>query len=405
MHDRVLAVLKGETPDCLPFIDRLELWYTSHSLAGTLPEEFRGMSLTEVHRAVGIGQQMFLTPNSFKLRGVEIISSFEGETVYREIDPVVDSFLDDISERVSRERAGVTVTELVTPAGRLTIRHAISDGMIASGASPYMTEHPIKDEADYKIIEYLIERAEYVSRYERLHEEQAKLGDIGYVVPLLPRIPFQQILLDYLGEVPLFYALYDDPESIRRLMALFDQQLVEILERLADLPVRYVEFPDNLHALMTNPRLFMEYCLPYYQRYTEILHGQGKKAGSHTDGDVQPLLGLLAESGLDVCESFSPAPLTACTFEEAWNAWRDGPIIWGGIPSPILEARTSESDFRDYVRRLLEMVRGRPIILGVGDLVLGNNLIERVQYIAEQVEALPPGTDGELARELSNSLR
>ena len=27
-----------------------------------------------------------------------------------------------------------------------------------------------------------------------------------------------------------------------------------------------------------------------------------------------------------------------------------------------------------------------PIIIGVGDMVLGNNLIERVGYIAEQVE-------------------
>ncbi len=35
----------------------------------------------------------------------------------------------------------------------------------------------------------------------------------------------------------------------------------------------------------------------------------------------------LAECGLDVCESFSPDPLTECTFEEAWQAWQDGPII------------------------------------------------------------------------------
>jgi hypothetical protein len=36
---------------------------------------------------------------------------------------------------------------------------------------------------------------------------------------------------------------------------------------------------------------------------------------------------------------------------------------------------------------LLEIVGAGPIILGVGDLVMGNNLIARVQYIAEQVEA------------------
>jgi hypothetical protein len=38
------------------------------------------------------------------------------------------------------------------------------------------------------------------------------------------------------------------------------------------------------------------------------------------------------------------------------------------------------------VQRLLETVGNRPIILGIGDMVMGDNLIERVQYIAYQVE-------------------
>jgi hypothetical protein len=87
-----------------------------------------------------------------------------------------------------------------------------------------------------------------------------------------------------------------------------------------------------------------------------------------------------------VCESFSPEPLTECAFEEAWETWQNGPLIWGGVPSPILEERTSEADFQDYIHRLLEIIGNRKIILGVGDMVLGNNLIERVEYIAKEVE-------------------
>jgi hypothetical protein len=139
---------------------------------------------------------------------------------------------------------------------------------------------------------------------------------------------------------------------------------------------------------MTNPRLFARYCLPDLQQYAEILHGQGKKAGSHTDGDVGPLLALLRESGLDVCESVSPFPLTSSTLEAIWNAWQGGPIIWGGIPSPILEEeRTDEVSFRRFVSDLLQLVGSGPIILGVGDLVMGNNSLDRVKYVAEQVEA------------------
>jgi hypothetical protein len=95
--------------------------------------------------------------------------------------------------------------------------------------------------------------------------------------------------------------------------------------------------------MMTNPNLFRQYCLPQYQKYTGMLHGQGKKAGSHTDGNLKPLVELLPESGLDVCESFTPQPLTELSFEEAWEKWRNGPLIWGGIPSDLLN-RISASE-------------------------------------------------------------
>ncbi|NWG75949.1 MAG: hypothetical protein HXY24_15330, partial [Rubrivivax sp.] len=109
----------------------------------------------------------------------------------------------------------------------------------------------------------------------------------------------------------------------------------------------------------------------------------------HTDGNLKRLLSMLADSGLDVCESFSPAPLTECTFDEAWQVWREkGPMIWGGIPSPILEPQTNESEFFAIVDHVLEAARQRPMILGIGDFVMPNNLIERVRMIAERVEEL-----------------
>ena len=111
------------------------------------------------------------------------------------------------------------------------------------------------------------------------------------------------------------------------------------------------------------------------------------KMCSHTDGNLKPILNLLPDSGLDVCGAFSPFPLSECSFEEAWEAWDGGPIIWGGIPSPILEADTSEQDFKAHVKNLLDLVGSKPIIIGIGDQVMPDSLIERVQYIARKVES------------------
>lgn len=406
IYSRVAAVLKGEKPDRLPFIDRLELWFTTHRLAGTLPQEFQardtaspmvasvqmarpqdysGLSLSDIHRAVGMGQQVFETLYARRLPGAELIVRLEGETIYRETDPVVDYFprLYDI---LPSDRPGVTVAEVITPVGKLTMRSQLVPDMVESGTLPYMQEHPIKDESDYRVLEYLVERAEYVPKHDKVHREQAEMGNIGFVLPLLTRVPFQRLLLDFVGEVPLFFMIHDTPRLIERMVALLDELIVDDIRRVADFTGLYVQFPDNVDGVITNPALFKTYSLPYYQRYADLLHGQGKKVGSHTDGNLKPILSLLAESGLDVCESFSPAPLTACTFGEAWEAWQDGPIIWGGIPSPLLQQRTPECEFRRYVQHVLETVGERPIILGVGDMVMGNNLIERVRYIADRVE-------------------
>ena len=62
IHDRVTAVLAGEKPDRIPFVDRMELWYQSKTQEGALPDEYRGMSLNEVHEAVGMGRQKFTVP-------------------------------------------------------------------------------------------------------------------------------------------------------------------------------------------------------------------------------------------------------------------------------------------------------------------------------------------------------
>ena len=385
VHERVDAVLRRQMPDRLPFIDRLEVWYRVHSRAGTLPEQYGGLSVTEIHRRVGIGQQVYLVPYAYKMHGVEVVARFNGEEFFHEHEPVMEFFC-GISELAGYEKAGITEIELITPRGRLKATHELLPENILSGTEPYLKEHLIKSEDDFRTLEYILEKQEYVPRYEKVAQEQARLGDIGYVVPMTPRVPFQQILLEYLGEISLFYALSDSPQQVERLMHVLDIQITEILHHLSDLDYLYIEFPDNLHGLMTNPRLFAKYSLPYYQRYCEILHAQGKVAGSHTDGNVKPLLSLLAESGLDVCESFSPAPLTACTFEEAWNAWQTHPLIWGGFPSPILEERTPESEFQRYVQDVLDLVQGKLIILGVGDMVMGHNSIERVRYIVEQIE-------------------
>jgi hypothetical protein len=390
MYPLALAAMNRQQTGRLPFITRLETWYKAHTRTNSLPADYRGLSLDEVHQAVGVGRLRFMVPYALRLRGVEVRATRDGQEIYRAYEPEIENF-PGMWDYVANDRPGITVSELVTPVGKLHLQHLLVQENVITGTDPYLKEHLIKDEADFHTVEYILERAEFVGHFDELVAEQKRLGLDAFVVPLVHRIPFQQVLLEYLGEAPLFYALHDNPRAVERLLDLLDEQLTVILKQLETLQVPYVEFPDNLHGMMTNPKLFQRYCLPHLQRYTGLLHAQGKRAGSHTDGDVKPLLKLLAMSGLDVCESVSPAPLTPATIEEIWDAWQAGPVIWGAIPTPILEERTPEDEFRAYIERLLHLVGRGPIILGLVDLCMRHNSIERVKYIAARLQgqALP----------------
>ena len=378
-------------PSGIPFIGRMDFWYRGLTFQDKMPEPYRGMSLSEIHKAIGFGQEDWLCPCAYKYRNMELVMYHEGQEILHEYEPEI-SFFPDLWGKIPVDRAGETTTELITPSGKLVCKHRFLEESIRSGTTrPQLVERPIRSPDDFRVYAYMIEHAEFVPRFDAFFKRAEELDGMGYLVPVLNRVPFQSLLIDAIGEIPLFYALHDTPELVDRLIRVIDIQIMDMLEHLSGFAVPYVEFCDNLEGSMTNPRLFKKYLIPYYQRYSETLHRQGKKLGSHTDGDLKKLVALLSESGLDVCESFTPAPITDCTFEEAWATWGKGPLIWGGIPSYYLEAQVPEEEFQKYIESLLMLVQDRPVILGIGDAVMCNNDIERVHWIAQRLGEIRSG--------------
>jgi hypothetical protein len=386
MHDRVLAVIQGRKPDRIPFCDRLELWHTALIRQNRLPADFDGLSLNESHRKAGIGQLKFVRPHDFRLNGVELTISVDNEEVSRETAPECQGW-PLMQELVQTDRPGSTVFEFVTPVGKISLRQVVLPEAVAWSETCYTAENPIKEPEDFDTVRWIIEHMDVIPRFDRIRAGEAEVGDFGFVVPKLERIPFQEVLIDLVGELNTFYVLNDNPSYIHKLLAAIDELRVKTAAVLSNLDSPYVEFVDNVTGHMTNPKLFAEYAIPEYQRYCELYHAQGKRVGSHFDGELRPLLGQLRDTGLDVIESISPAPLTECTFDELWQSVGGGPpLMWGVIPSPLLEESTPEAELHEFVDHVLETVNGAPIILGVSDMVLGNNLIERVEWCARRIK-------------------
>jgi len=50
---RIFMAARGELPDMLPYVPRIDLWYNANSMAGTIPEKHRGHTQNEISRAEG----------------------------------------------------------------------------------------------------------------------------------------------------------------------------------------------------------------------------------------------------------------------------------------------------------------------------------------------------------------
>lgn len=380
-RQRIEATLKGDPCDRIPWATRLDIWHTAATRSGLLPDAFRDVDLMEIHRQLGIGRQSYALAALMKLNGVDVSVEFEGEIIRRESNPTMNFPVP--REYVPATKAGDTRVLFDTPAGRSLVLFRTTETSVREAEMPFLVHHILKDDDDYEVVRWILDHAEYIPFTKVFERMETLIGDLGFTIPVLGRIPFQSVMLDYMGEVRTAYALADDPRKLDDLQEALGQHAWRILEIGLDFPSPMVEFTDNLEGMVTSPRLFEKHCIPFLQEAADMVHGRGKLLGSHMDGNMKPLVHLISECGMDVVESFSPAPLTPLTFEAAWEAWRGKLLIWGAIPSPIFEPHVSQVDFERWIDRMLAVLNGdMRIILGIGDQAIGPTLTDRIRYVS-----------------------
>jgi uroporphyrinogen-III decarboxylase len=141
---------------------------------------------------------------------------------------------------------------------------------------------------------------------------------------------------------------------------------------------------------MTPPKLFERYITPYYQKIAPQLHARGKLLAYHADDDSKAILRQVKDAGFDMAECFATAPLVTVTLREARQAWGSDVIIFGGVPSIILEEDVmTDAAFETYMQDVFRTIApGDAFILGVADNVMPRSKIERVERITQLVDEL-----------------
>lgn len=362
-RQRILAILEGKTPDRIPWIPRLQIWYEANRRAGTLPGPYQHSSLREVERSVfgGTAARDAIIYRT-ELRGVEVRTHVLGEME--------------------------TLIEYVTPVGTVTSRLRGTERLRQQGIQDREMEFLLKRREDYPIVEYLVEHTFYVPAYDEYERYDKEVGEDGYPMVNCGDCPMHYWMRALAGYDQAYYHLNDYPQTVERLVGVLTDCFRERLwKHLIESPARLLMHGHHLSSQMTPPWLFEKFILPYYQELTPRTKAAGKVVALHADNDTRLILAQIERAGFGMVECFATSPLVPTTLAEARAAWGDRVIIFGGVPSTILEAPYTDEQFEHYMDDLFRTIApGKAFILGIADNAMPGSQIERIERITRMVQ-------------------
>jgi uroporphyrinogen-III decarboxylase len=359
-RERILAILKGEQPDQVPWFGDLDYWANSLIKRGLKPEGFIGSDdYISWHRELGVG---------FYLQGY-----FPYKQIFN------NCTINEWNEGAKRFK------EIITPIGSVRecweyIPTSFSEGPI---------EHFMKTEEDIPVMKFIYENTRFEPDYEFAKLRKQQVQDQGVVLCYLPKSPFMHLMALEAGVVAVTIAALTMPDEFQELLSTMKIAFDQAAQIAVDSPAEVLMIPENLSSEMVGPELFRLYMYDYQKEWTSKIKDAGKYSFIHIDGTLGGLLHEEAAVGFSVLEALTPYPVGDLKFEDLAGVCGDSKsIIWGGIPGVYFTASVSDDEFERHLKKLLAIMITTPrYVLGVADQVPPDGLESRVMRVAELVNA------------------
>jgi hypothetical protein len=358
-RERVLAVLRHEAVDRVPWFGDLDYWATSLIHRGERPAGFTESSdYLAWHRELGVG---------FYLQGWFPMKL-----------GVTGGDVGDRDDGVKRERT------IHTPKGTLRERWEWS----AQTFSWAPEERLVKSIDDLRIYRWVAEHADWSADYAYAARRGPQIGDQGVLLGYLHHSPLMQMVALDAGIEFVAVTDADDPDLLASTLAAWAEALVPAQRIAIESPAEVLMIPDNLSSEVVGTRLFERYLRPYYETWTPRVRDAGKPSCVHLDGTLRGLLAQVGGCGFTFVEAMTPAPVGDVPVS-AWPSFRGGSdvVYWGGIPGAYFSPVVSDAEFERHVRETLSVMRAdRRMVLGVADQVPPDALERRVRRVADLVD-------------------
>ena len=391
----MMDVIRGSAAAFVPFAPRLDIWYRSNKLRGTLPDKYKNASLGDVIDDLQIGYNTMIpdfleydSESDYIHRGIGLLTSATSNT-----HKVAFSNVDVTSEQTSK---GLLVT-YTTPFGKVSNITRLDDEMKSQGiTAAAVVEHTIKSVDDYKAVQYIFENAQVLPDYDRFSRFQEKVGERGIAVCLgnLRESGIRFINMELMKYEDAVFGMFDHPDEFMSLRKTLDIFLDNLYDVAINSPADVINVGAHFDATLTPPPFFKKYVLPRLIKYSNAIHSKGKFMASHTDSENKGLLRYYIDSGMDIADSVCTKPLTSLDYNDIRCVTGNNLTLYGVIPSiATLENSMSDYDFDHFLDELLCEISddgARNVILSIADTTPPDAKFERVQRIATLCRQVKP---------------
>ena len=377
------AILDGKTPDRPAFFPDITTWYVLTRIPlGQEQPFYPGQYIPDdspFHQ-----RPSRLSGELGRLTFVDFYRTFGWGLPCHLYDWYDERLTPGVEKTVRTEGRQRTVT-FRTPRGDLSRTYKLD----AEGTwSEY--GHMVRTPADLSKVECLLEHTEFVPRHERVLKFLKETEGFGIGDLVIFRSPFGKLIHEYMGFEAVAYALHDEEAALRGFLELQEQKDLELIRMAAAAPGPVVIISDHADENLISPAWYRAWCIPYYRKACAILQQAGKKVSTHLDGNFHGYLPFITETGFDLLDGCTPAPMFNYQPEElaaatSGSGGRRRMSCYCGVPASLFTMGAPPAGLADFAERIVRAFSGR-VIVNVGDILPPNGDIHGVIEIGRRLD-------------------
>lgn len=358
-RERVLMILEGKQPDQVPWFADLDYFATGLIAKGEHPAGFKTSDdYIDWHRKLGAGFYL------------------QGYMPFREV--AAGCKITEQNDGVLRHR------RISTPKGDLDETWKWSDVTLSEGPIEYL----VKSEKDLPAYRYYYEHLRFEPDHTLAEQRRRIVEDIGMVLCYTPKSPFMQMVALDAGIENVVSIFMNAQDELEETLTVMKQALDTAVDITIDGPADIIMIPENLSSEVVGTMFFESYMKDYQTDWVNKIHAAGKYSTMHLDGTLRGLLRQEAAVGYTFIEAMTPEPAGDLPIEEWKEYLKDTNVIaWGGIPGIYFTDKVSDSDFDEFLIRVLGIMKSEPrYVLGVADQVPPDGSEKRIKRVRELVD-------------------